>query len=92
MNFLSGMVLAGTFLDSVQDWPVFKECPEIFILIPALLGLKGKIIQTEFQPFSKRVLTLLGNLEMTLASRLSTEANLGSLDNPEKVNSTISIG
>jgi len=44
-----------------QDWPVFKASPEIFILIPALLGLKG-------------------NLEMTLASRLSTQANLGNLE------------
>ncbi len=35
--------------------------PEVFILVPALLGLKG-------------------NLEMTLASRLSTQANLGNLD------------
>lgn len=36
-----------------QHWEVFKEISEVFILVPALLGLKG-------------------NLEMTLASRLST--------------------
>ncbi|CAF5199724.1 unnamed protein product, partial [Rotaria magnacalcarata] len=41
---------------------VFKEITEIYILIPALLGLKG-------------------NLEMTLASRLSTHANIGTMDN-----------
>jgi len=40
---------------------VFDKVPEVFILVPALLGLKG-------------------NLEMTLASRLSTQANLGNLD------------
>lgn len=40
---------------------MFREVPEIIVLVPALLGLKG-------------------NLEMTLASRLSTEANLGNMD------------
>ncbi|XP_072136329.1 solute carrier family 41 member 1 isoform X3 [Mobula birostris] len=48
-----GMVLAGFVLDIIQHWPVFKAVSEIFILTPALVGLKG-------------------NLEMTLASRLST--------------------
>ena len=38
---------------------------ELFILVPALLGLKG-------------------NLEMTLASRLSTLANLGLMDSPDQ--------
>lgn len=56
-----GMVFAGVVLDLVQNWTLFKEVPETFILVPALLGLKG-------------------NLEMTLASRLSTLANLGYLD------------
>lgn len=56
-----GMVLAGMVLDVVQHWPVYTEVSEIFILVPALLGLKG-------------------NLEMTLASRLSTQANLGNMD------------
>lgn len=36
-----------------QHWGAFQYITEIFILVPALLGLKG-------------------NLEMTLASRLST--------------------
>ena len=56
-----GMVAAGLVLDTVQHWPVFLAMPELFILVPALIGLKG-------------------NLEMTLASRLSTHANLGHLD------------
>lgn len=38
---------------SLQHWTVFTDVSEVFILVPALLGLKG-------------------NLEMTLASRLST--------------------
>lgn len=64
LPFLSaglGMVGAGLILERVQYWTVFKQIPQFFILVPALIGLKG-------------------NLEMTLASRLSTEANLGSLD------------
>ncbi|KAM7402710.1 hypothetical protein PAMP_017924 [Pampus punctatissimus] len=48
-----GTVAAGMVLDIVQHWTVFTEVSEVFILVPALLGLKG-------------------NLEMTLASRLST--------------------
>ncbi|XP_064029667.1 solute carrier family 41 member 1 isoform X2 [Pogoniulus pusillus] len=48
-----GTVAAGMVLDIVQHWDVFKYVTEVFILVPALLGLKG-------------------NLEMTLASRLST--------------------
>lgn len=60
-----GMVAAGLVLDSVQYWPVFQTLPELFIMVPALIGLKG-------------------NLEMTLASRLSTHANLGDLDTLEQ--------
>ena len=56
-----GMVGAGLLLDHVQDWPAFVSVPEIIIVVPPLLGLKG-------------------NLEMTLASRLSTACNLGKLD------------
>ncbi|XP_076469036.1 solute carrier family 41 member 1-like [Babylonia areolata] len=56
-----GMVAAGMVLDVVQHSAVFTAVTELFILVPALLGLKG-------------------NLEMTLASRLSTQANLGNMD------------
>lgn len=51
------MVFAGLVLSIVVTWPLFEEVPEILILVPALLGLKG-------------------NLEMTLASRLSTLVSL----------------
>ncbi|EDO45085.1 predicted protein [Nematostella vectensis] len=57
-----GTVAAGLVLDIVQHWKVYQQISEIFILVPALLGLKG-------------------NLEMTLASRLSTAANIGHTDN-----------
>uniref|UniRef100_A0A2L2Y4X6 Solute carrier family 41 member 1 n=1 Tax=Parasteatoda tepidariorum TaxID=114398 RepID=A0A2L2Y4X6_PARTP len=56
-----GTVAAGLLLDIVQSWDVFTQVPEMFVMVPALLGLKG-------------------NLEMTLASRISTLANLGSID------------
>ncbi|GFS74989.1 solute carrier family 41 member 2 [Trichonephila clavipes] len=56
-----GTVAAGIVLDIVQTWPVFIKVTQLFILVPALLGLKG-------------------NLEMTLAARISTQANLGQLD------------
>lgn len=65
-----GMVAAGLVLDTVQYWPVFLAMPELFILVPALIGLKG-------------------NLEMTLASRLSTHANLGELDSLQQ---TVELG
>ncbi|RLV99470.1 hypothetical protein DV515_00009752 [Chloebia gouldiae] len=55
-----GMVAAGLLMDVVQHWDVFRTITEVFILVPALVGLKG-------------------NLEMTLASRLSTAVSVNSL-------------
>lgn len=49
-----------------QHWEVFQSIPELFILVPALLGLKG-------------------NLDMTLASRLSTQANLGNMESGKEI-------
>ncbi|CAB1415950.1 unnamed protein product [Pleuronectes platessa] len=56
-----GTVSAGMLLNFVKDWDVFREVKEIFILVTAILGMKG-------------------NLEMTLASRLSTAVNAGKME------------
>uniref|UniRef100_A0A8C7E7K3 Solute carrier family 41 member n=1 Tax=Naja naja TaxID=35670 RepID=A0A8C7E7K3_NAJNA len=56
-----GLVAAGLVMDIFQHWQVFIKIREMFILIPALIGLKG-------------------NLEMTLASRLSTAVNANKSD------------
>ncbi|KAL1397700.1 hypothetical protein pipiens_009551 [Culex pipiens pipiens] len=55
-----GTIAAGIILGRVEQWKVFEIVTELFILVPALLGLKG-------------------NLDMCLASRLSTQANLGNM-------------
>jgi len=57
--------MGGALLNVVKDWDVYTEAPELFIMVPALLGLKG-------------------NLEMTLASRLSTMAHMGQMSDPDK--------
>ncbi|CAO3638306.1 unnamed protein product [Cunninghamella echinulata] len=67
---LIGLIIAGVLLDEYQHWEVFIKTPELFILLPILLNLKG-------------------NLEMVLASRLSTSANLGDLDYKSTRNSLI---
>ena len=37
-----GYMGAGIILDSAQKWNVFKQIPQLIVLVPALLGLKGK--------------------------------------------------
>ncbi|XP_068159416.1 solute carrier family 41 member 3 isoform X2 [Drosophila tropicalis] len=66
--FLAGIgtIGAGIVLGRVEKWYVFKNVSELFILVPALLGLKG-------------------NLDMCLASRLSTQVNLGNMTSRKDV-------
>lgn len=40
-----GMVVAGLVLDVVQHWEVFENITDLFILVPALLGLKGNLVR-----------------------------------------------
>nr|DBA33916.1 TPA: hypothetical protein GDO54_001535 [Pyxicephalus adspersus] len=47
-----GTVAAGMVLDIVQHWEVFQEVTEVFILVPALLGLKGNLEMTLASRFS----------------------------------------
>ncbi|XP_038219228.1 solute carrier family 41 member 2-like [Zerene cesonia] len=65
-----GTIGAGLVLGTVRDWEVFIEVSAIFVLVPALSGLKG-------------------NLDMCLASRLSTQANLGNMESPREVISMV---
>ncbi|CAH1122071.1 unnamed protein product [Ceutorhynchus assimilis] len=62
----AGTIGAGVVLGKVEKYPVFREIRALFILVPALLGLKG-------------------NLDMCLASRLSTQANLGNMKGKKEV-------
>uniref|UniRef100_T1PEJ6 Divalent cation transporter n=1 Tax=Musca domestica TaxID=7370 RepID=T1PEJ6_MUSDO len=66
--FLAGIgtIGAGIILGRVEKWRVFKSVSELFILVPALLGLKG-------------------NLDMCLASRLSTQVNLGNMTSRKEI-------
>uniref|UniRef100_A0A182J9E1 SLC41A/MgtE integral membrane domain-containing protein n=1 Tax=Anopheles atroparvus TaxID=41427 RepID=A0A182J9E1_ANOAO len=61
-----GTIAAGIILGRVENWNVFTQISELFILVPALLGLKG-------------------NLDMCLASRMSTQANLGNLNGRREI-------
>lgn len=36
-----GNLGAGQLLDIVQEWNVFRDVPELYVLIPSLMGLKG---------------------------------------------------
>ncbi|GBN37914.1 Solute carrier family 41 member 1 [Araneus ventricosus] len=39
-------VAAVLLLDIVQNWKIFQEVPEMFVLVPALLVLKGNVQMT----------------------------------------------
>lgn len=41
-----GNMGAGIILDQAQTWPVFRHIPQLIVLVPALLGLKGNVEMT----------------------------------------------
>ncbi|KAM3726804.1 Solute carrier family 41 member [Dirofilaria immitis] len=67
-----GMVFAGFVLDIVQHWNLFVEVPETFILVPALLGLKGNLEMT----FASRLSTLANMGRMNSHLHMVIIANL----------------
>ncbi|CAG9864597.1 unnamed protein product [Phyllotreta striolata] len=66
--FLAGIgtIAAGTILATVTKYEVFDNIRALYVLVPALLGLKG-------------------NLDMCLSSRLSTQANLGNMNDKKEL-------
>ncbi|CAK5108420.1 unnamed protein product [Meloidogyne enterolobii] len=77
-----GMVFAGLVFDQVQHWSFYKVnfksgLKNIFKEVPQALILVPAL------------LGLKGNLEMTLASRLSTQSNIGKLDSLQEAYSII---
>ncbi|CAF1530236.1 unnamed protein product [Adineta steineri] len=66
-----GMVAVGLVLEHVKKLNVFKEITEIYILVPALIGLKRNLEMI----LASRLPTHIcvgGNLVAVQASRLST--------------------
>lgn len=47
-----GTCFSGVFLDHVQYWLVFQKVEELFIVLPAILGLKGNLQMTLASRFS----------------------------------------
>uniref|UniRef100_A0A8C2WQC5 Solute carrier family 41 member n=1 Tax=Cyclopterus lumpus TaxID=8103 RepID=A0A8C2WQC5_CYCLU len=54
-----GTISAGMLLEVVQNWDVFQEITEIFILVPAVLGMKGNLEMTLASRFSTALIGLI---------------------------------
>lgn len=71
-----GNMGAGIILDSAQKWQVFQQIPQLIVLVPALLGLKGNVEMTlssrlgtcanlgELQDKKKRKAIVIGNVSL----------------------------
>ncbi|KPJ00634.1 Solute carrier family 41 member 1 [Papilio xuthus] len=98
-----GTIGAGLVLGSVRNWEVFQNVSAIFVLVPSLSGLKARQQLVYIAIFNWEVFQnvsaifvlvpslsgLKGNLDMCLASRLSTQANLGNMETPREVISMV---
>ena len=54
-----GTVGAGLLLNHVSNWAVFQDITELFVLVPALLGLKGNLAMTLASRLSTEVGVIL---------------------------------
>ncbi|KAH6928036.1 hypothetical protein HPB50_010616 [Hyalomma asiaticum] len=70
-----GTVGAGLLLDMVQHWPVFQNVTELFILVPALLGLKGNLEMT-MAARRERKQANLGNMDTLREQWKSASGNM----------------
>ncbi|KAF5286514.1 hypothetical protein FQA39_LY16290 [Lamprigera yunnana] len=61
-----GTIGAGLVLGSIEKEEIFSKVDSLYILVPALIGLKG-------------------NLDMCLATRLSTAANVGQMQKKKEI-------
>jgi len=71
-----GNMGAGVILDSAQKWNVFQRIPQLIVLVPALLGLKGNVEMTlssrlgtcanlgELHDKKKRKSIVIGNISL----------------------------
>ncbi|VDK70051.1 unnamed protein product, partial [Anisakis simplex] len=55
-----GLIAAGLFFERARDWPFFQQVPEVVVLVPALLGLKGNLETT----YASRLSTLANKGEL----------------------------
>ncbi|XP_051932956.1 solute carrier family 41 member 1-like isoform X2 [Hippocampus zosterae] len=79
-----GMVTAGILLDQVQHWTVFQEISEVFILVPALVGLKGNLEMTLASRLSTAVSANTILHTDTQRKMLTSTANTGQLEEPQR--------
>lgn len=74
---LIGSVLAGELLHHIKSWTVFEAVPELFVLIPILLNLKGNVELNLASRFSTS--SQIGELDIRSTRRTLVLGNLALL-------------